>query len=445
MCTFNSNNYSSSSSVSDMLSSRNPLCSAGAGCRTMPTTQDNSLSAQNPPTLSHEPQAANTTDGTSASAIVDSDVPSDTCARDMPIAGAGQVSAGLSAILDDSAPVDRSSSQSQPQRLVPRDGFIAEGALRRVQSIFRDYARSCVANRDAKREIEKLRKEVEILETERSRDKKMLKQYNHMCSQNEKRAKENMEIYQTMERYHKRQEARLTSKNQALTAERDSLKQQLDDAHAKVREHTRAELSAVVALKIERDNSKKQRQELEGRCTQLQEEVANPPPCTRPHDAPRLRSYSQVSADASTLAEPIHDHECQQSEHSVEIQPENNETINNQTTPTMSNGPKNGCHPKLERLESVQSETLATPLTPQPAPTPTPVFSRYYTDDTLVYHGAETVASEAAAKAAAATKAAATKAAATKAARAIRKAAARAVAHIAIIISFSAAAVLCSV
>ncbi|KAJ2519447.1 hypothetical protein H4217_002676 [Coemansia sp. RSA 1939] len=388
----------------------------------MPTTQDSSLSAQNSSTLTNEPQAANTTDGTSTSAIADSDIPSDTCARDMPIAGSGQVSAELSAILDGSAPVDRTAPQSQPQRLVLRDGFITEGALRRIQSIFRDYARSCVANREANREIEKLRKEAEFLKTERSRDKRMLKQYSHMCSQNEKRAKENIEIQQTMERYHKRQETRLTSKNEALTAERDSLKHQLDDAHAKVREHARAELTAVVALKVERADSKKQLQELEDRCAQLQEEVANPPPCTQLYDAPRLRSCSQVSADASTIAEPIHDKECQQSEHSVGIQPENKEAINDHTTPTMSDDPKNGCHPGLERLESVLSGTLASRLTPQQ--TPTPIFPRYYTGDTLVYHGVETVTSETAAKAAAATKAAA-----KKASKAIRKAAATAMAR----------------
>ncbi|KAJ1737378.1 hypothetical protein LPJ72_000540 [Coemansia sp. Benny D160-2] len=145
-----------------------------------------------------------------------------------------------------------------------------------------------VADSDVTSEIEKLRKEVEFLKTGRSRDKRMLKQYSHMCSQNEKRAKENIEIQQTMERYHKRTETRLTSKNEALTAERNSLK---------------VELTVAVILKVERSGTKKQLQELKDRCAHLQEETAYSLPCTQPHNTSMLRPHEQGAAVALAMEE----------------------------------------------------------------------------------------------------------------------------------------------
>ncbi|KAJ2514239.1 hypothetical protein H4217_005868 [Coemansia sp. RSA 1939] len=157
----------------------------------------------------------------------------------------------------------------------------------------------------------------------------------------------------------------LNARNKELKGEIGSLKSQLDAACAEARTHANAELAArtsVVAATNERSALKRQIWELHDQCTQLRVEDSKPTPCSRPHSASRPRTHSQATVDAATMTEP---------------------------------------------LQSGTTTALPTPPTiPQstPRPEPQPVFSRYYTGDTLVYPGVETATAESATKKAAKSK-----------------------------------------
>ncbi|KAJ2608913.1 hypothetical protein EV177_004736 [Coemansia sp. RSA 1804] len=173
-----------------------------------------------------------------------------------------------------------------------------------------------------------------------------------------------------MECLYKHDVTQLAYKYKERAGECDSLKRRLDDAQDKIRELNKAELASVAALKVERADSRKRIQELEDRCAQLQEEVANHPPCTQQLNSSRHRSYSQASTDAPTMVASL-----------------------------------------------------------TPPPTPPQAFRRYSTGNTLVCLEAEAATAKAPAKAVTATKAAAKKAAtatrtaAVKTAKSIRRAA----------------------
>ncbi|KAJ2611784.1 hypothetical protein EV177_003312 [Coemansia sp. RSA 1804] len=171
----------------------------------------------------------------------------------------------------------------------------------------------------------------------------------------------------------------LNARNKELKDEIGLLKSQLNAACAETRAHANAELAArtsVVAATNERSALKRQIWELQDQCTQLRVEASKPTPCSRPHSASRPRTKSQATVAAATMTEP---------------------------------------------LQSDTTTALPIPPAtsqPTPRPEPQPIFSRYYTGDTLVYPGVEMATAGAASKAAAATRATA-----IKVAKAIKKAA----------------------
>ncbi|KAJ2660973.1 hypothetical protein IWW48_002678 [Coemansia sp. RSA 1200] len=113
------------------------------------------------------------------------------------------------------------------------------------------------------------------------------------------------------------------------------------------------------------------------------------------------RSHVHEVTVAPTTAESVHSQSYKQSEL--------DSGSTGLATPTASSEFKNAFNSGLGSLESLHSDTLVTPLTPQPMPQL--VFPRYYTGDTLVCPGVETRTGKAATKAATATKATAAKAA----------------------------------
>ncbi|KAJ2655692.1 hypothetical protein IWW48_005396 [Coemansia sp. RSA 1200] len=263
------------------------------------------------------------------------------------------------------------------------------------------------------------REMVKRLKEEKSWAECDLKLSESMLNQEEKARKWTMKQINIMEWHHRHEVTRLTGKHKELMGERDSLMRQLDDAQDKISKLNKAELASVAALEAERADSRKRIQELEDRCAQLQEDVANTPPCTQQLESSRIRSYSQVSTDAPTMAESTCDQVCEQSDLDDER--------TGLATPPESGESKGFFYPGQEHSALLQSETMAAPLTPPP--TPPQAFRRYSTGSTLVCLEAETTTAKAPAKAVTATKAAATKAAAAtktaavKAARSIRRAA----------------------
>ncbi|KAJ2658159.1 hypothetical protein IWW48_004180 [Coemansia sp. RSA 1200] len=116
------------------------------------------------------------------------------------------------------------------------------------------------------------------------------------------------ERYDSMYRYHRREIARLNTRNEALKDGHGLLKSQLDTACTEARTHAKTELAALtslVAANLERAAFKRQIWELENRCTELRVEASKPTPCSQPHSTSRPRTYSQATTDAATMTEPL--------------------------------------------------------------------------------------------------------------------------------------------
>ncbi|KAJ2661435.1 hypothetical protein IWW48_002418 [Coemansia sp. RSA 1200] len=226
----------------------------------------------------------------------------------------------------------------------------------------------------------------------------------------------------------------LLKENEGLQAERDSLKFQLDNAHNEICALTYAaptpvsspdlegddgmddgnsQLAEIEELRFDCDGSQQRITTLEKQVYMLAEKLEQTCDQVNRVSQDTLRSHEQEEAIAPTTAELDHDKTCPQNK------------INNENTglatPTASREFKILFNPCLSSSELLQSEVVAAPLAP---PTPPPVRRWYNMSDALIYPRAMIATTQAAPKAPA------TNSMAAKTAKAIRKAAATAMAHI---------------
>ncbi|KAJ2517542.1 hypothetical protein GGI11_003124 [Coemansia sp. RSA 2049] len=334
---------------------------------------------------------------------------------DTPSAGAESTCAKFPAILDVSASADHHSSQEQQHWQARGSKLINEITPKYVQQLLSELEQERAARHCASCENEALREEVKCLEENKSRleeDKSELEDCLGDLEVENSLLK--AELTQARE-----ENSQLVEESEVLREECLALEQLLLDARNESRSDDETSLASDSSLDTASDNSMHQAQGLRDCCAHPQEETVCSLPYTRPHDTLMLRSTLHEVAVAPIMTKSV----CNQIRKQSNLDDERFDLA----TPSESGKSKDFFYPGLEHPESLQSETMVSPLTPPP--TPQLVFPIYYTGDTLVCLEAETATAKAPAKAVTITRAAAkkaataTKTAAVKTAKSIRKAA----------------------